>query len=102
DAGESGEGAAASDDAGDGSIPGLDRSGAYESFYDLFEDTRLVGGGGLGAIPPERVADDIVNAASSTKPRPRYQPGTYARVAVLARHLPSRWLDTAYRYLRTL
>ncbi|WP_336021804.1 SDR family oxidoreductase [Halobellus salinisoli] len=84
------------------SIAGIERSGAYESFYDLFSETQLIGGDGLGAISPERVAEDIVDAASSTKPRARYQPGTAARVAVLARHLPSRWLDTAYRYLRKL
>ena len=81
---------------------GLDRSGAYESFYDLFSDTQLVGGGGLGAITPERVAEDIVDAASSTKPKARYRPGTAARVAALARFLPSRWLDVGYRYLRKL
>ncbi|WP_144902594.1 SDR family oxidoreductase [Halobellus captivus] len=86
----------------DTDIPGLDRSGAYESFYELFSETQLIGGGGLGAISPERVAEDIVDAASSTKPHARYQPGTAARIAVLARHLPSRWLDTAYRYLRKL
>ena len=99
--GEDGESA---DDADTGSddIQGLDRSGAYESFYDLFSDTRLVGGGGLGAITPERVADDIVDAASSTKPKARYQPGTAARVAGLARLLPSRWVDTVYRYARKL
>ena len=89
------------DDA-DESITGIERSGAYESFYELFSDTQLVGGGGLGAISPERVAEDIVDAASSTKPHARYQPGTAARVAVLARHLPARWLDTAYRYVRKL
>jgi len=83
-------------------IEGLDRSGAYESFYELFSDTRLVGGGGLGAIPPERVAEDIVDAASSTKPKARYQPGTAARISALARFLPSRWLDAGYRYLRKL
>ena len=97
------------DDAADGGtdadaddIPGLDRSGAYESFYDIFSDTSLIGGGGLGAIPPERVAEDIVDAASSTKPKARYHPGTAARVAALARFLPSRWLDAAYRYARKL
>jgi NAD(P)-dependent dehydrogenase (short-subunit alcohol dehydrogenase family) len=89
-----------SDDGDD--IPGLDRSGAYESFYELFSDTRLVGGGGLGAIPPERVAEDIVDAASSTKPKARYRPGTAARITTLARFLPSRWLDAGYRYLRKL
>jgi NAD(P)-dependent dehydrogenase (short-subunit alcohol dehydrogenase family) len=93
------------DDAGgelSDDIDGLDRSGAYDSFYELFSDTRLVGGGGLGAITPERVAEDIVDAASSTKPKARYRPGTAARVAALARFLPSRWLDVGYRYLRKL
>ena len=89
-------------DADADDIPGLDRSGAYESFYELFADTTLVGGGGLGAITPERVAEDIVDAASSTKPKARYRPGTAARVAALARFLPSRWLDASYRYLRKL
>ncbi|SDX62720.1 SDR family oxidoreductase [Halobellus clavatus] len=90
-------------DDGDGSqFTGVERSGAYESFYELFDDTQLIGGDGLGAIPPERVAEDIVDAASSTKPRARYQPGTAARIATLARHLPARWFDTAYRYLRKL
>ena len=93
---------AAADTDGDDGIPGLDRSGAYESFYELFSDTTLVGGGGLGAITPERVAEDIVDAASSTKPKARYHPGTAARVAALARFLPSRWLDAAYRYARKL
>ena len=83
-------------------VPGIEPSGAYESFYELFSDTRLVGGGGLGAVPPERVAEDIVEAASSTKPKARYQPGTAARVSTLARFLPSRWLDAGYRYLRKL
>jgi NAD(P)-dependent dehydrogenase (short-subunit alcohol dehydrogenase family) len=96
-----GDAADADGDAAD-DIPGIDRTGAYESFYELFADTKLVGGGGLGAIPPERVAEDIVDAASSTKPKARYQPGTAARVGALARFLPSRWLDVGYRYLRKL
>jgi NAD(P)-dependent dehydrogenase (short-subunit alcohol dehydrogenase family) len=41
-----GDGDTDDSDGGD-DIPGLDRSGAYESFYELFSDTRLVGGGGL-------------------------------------------------------
>jgi NAD(P)-dependent dehydrogenase (short-subunit alcohol dehydrogenase family) len=100
DDGDSGDEANAGADTDD--IPGLDRSGAYESFYELFSDTQLVGGGGLGAIPPERVAEDIVDAASSTKPKARYRPGTAARITTLARFLPSRWLDAGYRYLRKL
>ncbi|RLM59722.1 SDR family NAD(P)-dependent oxidoreductase [Halobellus sp. Atlit-31R] len=97
--GDDGDGDGDDDAAG---IDGIERSGAYESFYELFSDTQLIGGGGLGAISAERVAEDILDAASSTKPQPRYQPGTAARISVLARHLPARWLDTAYRYLRKL
>lgn len=103
--GDGGDADETADDAGgelSDDIDGLDRSGAYDSFYELFSDTRLVGGGGLGAITPERVAEDIVDAASSTKPKARYRPGTAARVAALARFLPSRWLDVGYRYLRKL
>ena len=100
--GDADDAAADTDGDDDDGIPGLDRSGAYESFYELFSDTTLVGGGGLGAITPERVAEDIVDAASSTKPKARYHPGTAARVAALARFLPSRWLDAAYRYARKL
>ncbi|KAB1186516.1 MULTISPECIES: SDR family oxidoreductase [Haloferax] len=81
---------------------GLERSGAYEKFYKLFDDTEALGGTGPGAIPPERVAEDIVNAASSTKPRARYQPGTVARIAVLGRFLPDAWRDTLFGFVRKL
>jgi NAD(P)-dependent dehydrogenase (short-subunit alcohol dehydrogenase family) len=81
---------------------GLDRSGAYESFYKLFEDRQALGGDGPGAIPPERVAGDIVNAASSTKPRARYQPGTLARFGVLGRFVPDVWRDTLFEFARKL
>jgi NAD(P)-dependent dehydrogenase (short-subunit alcohol dehydrogenase family) len=102
--GERGAGEDHDGDAADGgsAIPGLDRSGAYESFYELFSETQLIGGDGLGAISAERVAEDVVDAASSTKPPARYQPGTVSRVTTLARHLPARWLDVGYRYLRKL
>ncbi|ELZ58725.1 MULTISPECIES: SDR family oxidoreductase [unclassified Haloferax] len=88
---------------GDGDeADGLDRSGAYEKLYKLFDDSQALGGGGPGAIPPERVAEDIVNAASSTKPRARYQPGTVARIGVLARFLPDAWRDALYGFARKL
>jgi NAD(P)-dependent dehydrogenase (short-subunit alcohol dehydrogenase family) len=83
-------------------IPGIERSGAYESFYELFEDVRAVGGDGPGAIPPSRVAEDIVNAASATKPKARYQPGTVARLSTVARFLPDAWVDGTYGLLRKL
>jgi len=86
---------------GDGTDDGgLDRSGAYEEFYELFEDTQLIGGDGPGAIEPEVVADAIVNAASATQPPARVQPGTAARIGVLARFLPDAILDRGYEFVR--
>ena len=80
----------------------LERSGAYESLYELLTDTKLVGGGGFGAVSAERVAEDILDAASSTSPQPRYQTGATARVGVLARFVPSTWRDTLYQKLQSL
>ncbi|WP_128905884.1 SDR family oxidoreductase [Halorubrum amylolyticum] len=79
---------------------GLDRSGAYEEFYAIFEDTQLIGGDGPGAIEPEVVAAAIVNAASATQPPARVQPGTAARIGVLARFLPDAVLDAGYDIVR--
>ena len=69
-------------------VEGVERSGAYESFYKVFSDTQAMGGGGPGSVAPERVAEDIVNAASATKPAARYPVGTLAKVGVLARFIP--------------
>ncbi|CCC39225.1 SDR family oxidoreductase [Haloquadratum walsbyi] len=80
----------------------IERSGAYESLYELLTDTKLVGGGGFGAVSAERVAEDILDAASSTSPQPRYQTGATARVGVLARFVPSTWRDTLYQKLQSL
>ena len=87
--------AEATDDAG-----GLDRSGAYESFYAMFEDTQLIGGDGPGAVEPELVAGAIYDAASATRPPARVQPGTAARVGVLARFLPDAVFDRGYEFVR--
>ncbi|MGQ3327709.1 MULTISPECIES: SDR family oxidoreductase [Halorubrum] len=80
---------------------GIDRSGAYEEFYAIFEDTQLLGGDGPGAVEPGVVAAAIVNAASATQPPARVQPGTAARVGVLARFLPDALLDRGYEFVRT-
>ncbi|MFD1571933.1 SDR family oxidoreductase [Halorubrum laminariae] len=79
-----------------------DRTGAYEDVYALFEDAKLVGGDGPGSVEPELVADAIVNAASATQPPARVQPGTAARVGVLARFLPDAILDAGYDFVRKL
>ena len=81
---------------------GLDRSEAYESFYDAFDDVQAVGGGGFWEESPERVADDVVNAASATKPAARYPVGTVAQVAVLGRFIPDSFRDRLFGLLNRL
>jgi NAD(P)-dependent dehydrogenase (short-subunit alcohol dehydrogenase family) len=83
-------------------LDGVERSGAYESFYEVFDDTQAIGGGGPGAVPPERVAEDIVDAASSTKPASRVPVGTLARVSVLGRFVPDAARDRLFALLDRL
>ena len=83
-------------DRAEDEIAGVERSGAYDSFYEVFEDTQAIGGGGPGAVAPERVAEDVLNAASSTKPASRVPVGTLARVSVLGRFVPDRLRDRAF------
>ncbi|RAW44760.1 oxidoreductase [Halorubrum sp. 48-1-W] len=80
---------------------GIERSGAYEDFYALFEDAKLVGGDGPGAVEPELVAAAVFDAASATRPPARVQPGTPARVGVLARFLPDAIRDKGFELVRT-
>ena len=82
-------------------IDGLDRSGAYDDFYELADDYEAVGGGFL-AVTPERVAEDVVDAASSTKPPARYQVGPLATVAEVGRILPTRLVDAAWTFASKL
>ncbi|GAA0510832.1 short chain dehydrogenase [Halorubrum aquaticum] len=79
---------------------GLERSSAYEAVYAFFDDTGLIGGDGPGAVEPELVAGEILNAASATKPPARVQPGTPARVGVLARFLPDAIRDKGFDLIR--
>ncbi|WP_299331958.1 SDR family oxidoreductase [Haloplanus sp.] len=83
-------------------LDGVERSGAYEAFYEVFEDTQAIGGGGPGAVAPERVAEDIVDAASSTKPSSRVPVGTLARVSVLGRFVPDAARDRFFSLLDRL
>jgi NAD(P)-dependent dehydrogenase (short-subunit alcohol dehydrogenase family) len=83
-------------------VEGLDRSGAYESFYRVFEDTQAIGGGGPFAVSPDRVAEAILDAASSTKPPARYPVGTVAKVAVLGRFVPDVLRDRLYELVQKL
>lgn len=66
-----------------------DREGPYEGLYSTIDNATAVGSDGPGSITPERVAEDILDAASSTKPAARYPTGTPARIGVLARFLPA-------------
>lgn len=87
----------------DGQDPAaLERSGAYEWFYDVLADTVALGDGKPFAVTPERVADDIVNVASATKPPARVPVGQLARVLLLARFLPDGVRDGAYSLARRL
>lgn len=78
----------------------LDRSAFYDSVYALYDEMHAVTG--VGANDPEEVAAVVLNAASATTPAPRYTVGVVARAASLARFLPGRWRDVAYRFVSRL
>jgi len=84
------------DERAEAEVAGVERSGAYDSFYEAFADASLFGDDGPGTVSPERVAADVVNAASATKPRARYPVGTPARLGVLARFVPDALRDQAF------
>jgi len=81
-------------------VNGIDRTGAYEDFYTMFDDTQAIGGDGPGSVSPERVAEDILNAASATKPVARVPIGTVASLAVLGRFIPDTARDALWSLLR--
>jgi len=91
-----------SDRAEDEVNNGMERSDAYEDFYTMFDDTQAIGGDGPGSVTPERVAEDILNAASATKPPARVPVGTVAKASVLARFLPDSARDSLWSLLRRL
>ncbi|KPN30216.1 short chain dehydrogenase [Halolamina pelagica] len=77
-----------------------ERTGAYEWFWSMFEDTEAVGGGGTGAVEPERVATTIVDAANLTDPPARMPVGRLAELLVKSRYLPDSVVDLAIRFAR--
>ena len=91
-----------SDRAEDEVNNGMERSDAYEDFYTMFDDTQAIGGDGPGSVTPERVAEDVVNAASATKPPARVPVGTVAKASVLARFVPDSARDALWSLLRRL
>lgn len=76
---------------------GLERSGAYEAYYDLYADTRSLGPDSPIAVGPRVVADSILTAANVPDPAPRYQVGSIARATELGRFVPDRLRDRAYK-----
>ncbi|WP_049980025.1 SDR family oxidoreductase [Halolamina rubra] len=77
-----------------------ERTGAYDWFWSMFEDTEAVGGGGTGAVEPERVATAIVDAANLTDPPARMPVGTLADLLLKSRFLPDSVRDLAIRFAR--
>jgi NAD(P)-dependent dehydrogenase (short-subunit alcohol dehydrogenase family) len=88
------------DERANAELADIDRNPVYESIYEAYEDARALGG--LGSSTPEEVADVILEAGLSTNPRSRYQVGPVAGYAVLARFVPDRFRDAAFRLLRRL
>jgi len=80
----------------------LDRSGAYESLYRLYEDGDLLGGQSPIAVSPHEVADVILEAGVTPDPDPRYPVGTFAELSLKARYLPDRVQDAVYGLLGRL
>ena len=83
-------------DRADDEVETLPRTAAYDRLYSVIDDAWTLGGSPR-TIPPEDVADTIVNAASSTQPATRYPVGPSAKAAGLARLVPDRFRDLAFR-----
>lgn len=77
-----------------------ERTGAYDWFWTLFEDTEVLAGGGPGAIEPAEVADRILDAANLTDPPARMPVGPSAGLLVKTRHLPDSIRDLVIRFAR--
>ncbi|WP_254764337.1 SDR family oxidoreductase [Natrinema marinum] len=86
-------------------LPDDERTPAYESLYELYDEFELIGGGGSGgpfASDPEDVAEAILEAATSPDPPARYPVGPMAQYGLYARYLPDRLRDAVYGLLRKL
>jgi len=80
----------------------LKRNGVYDSLYKILDDTTAIGGGGPASVPPQRVAEVVLNAASSTEPAARYPVGPFVNLFSYAGVLPAKWRDAAYRLVAKL
>ena len=61
-------------------IESLDRSSAYDDLYRVLDDVGVVERGGPGINSPERVAETILEAATTARPNPAYRVGPSATV----------------------
>jgi NAD(P)-dependent dehydrogenase (short-subunit alcohol dehydrogenase family) len=77
-----------------------ERTGAYDWFWQAFDDTDAIGGDGPGSVPPKRVATEVLDAANLTDPPARVPVGTVARLAVMGRFLPDSLRDAAIGFIR--
>ncbi|QLG48153.1 SDR family oxidoreductase [Natrinema halophilum] len=91
-------------DRADDELPEDERTPAYESLYDLYDEAELIGSGAGGpfASEPEDVAEAILEAATSPDPPARYPVGPLAQYGLYARYLPDRLRDAVYGLLRKL
>jgi len=87
-------------DRADSETDRIERTDAYEWFWSFFKDTEVLGGSGPGAVPPERVATEIVDAANLADPPARMPVGPVARVLVKTQFLPDSIRDAVMRFAR--
>ncbi|TYL39245.1 oxidoreductase [Natronococcus pandeyae] len=88
----------------DEELPEDQRTPAYESLYELYDEAQLIGGGQGGpfASTPAEVATAIVESAIRSEPPARYPVGPLGQVGVYARFLPDRLQDAVYGIVRRL
>jgi NAD(P)-dependent dehydrogenase (short-subunit alcohol dehydrogenase family) len=81
-------------------VEDLEHNEAYDWLYKLLGDREVMGGDTPGAVDPDEVAAEILNAASATKPPARVPVGPWATIGVYARYLPDWAYDGAVRLAR--
>ena len=85
-------------------LPESERTPAYETLYELYDEMQLIAGGSGGpfASAPDDVAAAILEAGTTPEPPARYPVGPIAQYGVYARFLPAPLRDAGYRLLRKL
>jgi NAD(P)-dependent dehydrogenase (short-subunit alcohol dehydrogenase family) len=86
----------------DDSLAVLDRSGAYETLYKLYEDGATFGGSSPVAVRPIDVAEVVLEAGVTPDPEARYPVGAFADLSLKARYLPDRVRDTLVGFVSRL